>query len=243
MYITWCNIWKTSTSVWPGIPDTEKQMKAWGRRPSASNEEFKKLRRQLQRKRHIKNELCVKLRLLRLFHVDHVVRNRRTALSLAWYEWFSFKGKEWKIYCCELRVVVRTSNMKISRCRLADYVKTLHQKACRTCSMIIFLHSTNQIIDLWRCLWRCRRQIFNSLLISIFAQLLIVCITYLRLQNFLPMSMWFEHHAVNKSHLEEGQSWCRADCTFGTFLEKLTTDSSKNISFIMLKCQRCDVFH
>ena len=48
--------------------------------------EFKKLRRQLQRKRHIKIELCVQLSLLRLFHVDHVVQNRRTALSLAWYE-------------------------------------------------------------------------------------------------------------------------------------------------------------
>jgi len=48
----------------------------------------------------------------------------------------------------QARVVVRTSNMKISRRRLADYVKTLHQKACRT---IIFFHSTNQIIDLWRC--------------------------------------------------------------------------------------------
>ena len=63
--------------------------------------EFKKLRRQLQRKRHIKTELCVNLSLLRLFHVDHVVQNRRTALSLAWYEWFSCKGKEWKIYCCD----------------------------------------------------------------------------------------------------------------------------------------------
>ena len=61
-------------------------------------------------------------------------------------------------------VVVRTSNMKISRRRLADYVKTLHQKACRTCSTIIFLHSTNEIIDLWRCRWRCRRQILNSLM-------------------------------------------------------------------------------
>ena len=59
------------------------------------------------------------------------------------------------------RVVVRTSNMKISRRHLADYVKTLHQKACRTCSTIIFLHSTNQIFHLWRC--RCRRQISNSL--------------------------------------------------------------------------------
>ena len=34
------------------------------------------------------------LSLLRLFHVNHFVQNRRTALSLAWYEWFSCKGKE-----------------------------------------------------------------------------------------------------------------------------------------------------
>ena len=38
------------------------------------NREFKKLRRQLQRKRHNKIELCVKLSLLRLFHVDHIVQ-------------------------------------------------------------------------------------------------------------------------------------------------------------------------
>ena len=57
------------------------------------NKVFKKLRRQLQRKHHIKIELCVKLSLLRLFHVDHVVQNRRTALTLAWYEWFSWKAK------------------------------------------------------------------------------------------------------------------------------------------------------
>ena len=49
---------------------------------SDDNREFKKLRRQLQGKRHIKIELCVKLSLLRLFHVDHVVQNRRSALSL-----------------------------------------------------------------------------------------------------------------------------------------------------------------
>jgi len=66
------------------------------------NREFKKLRRQLQRKRHIKIELCVTLSLLRLSRVDHVVQNRWTALSLAWHEWFSWQGKEWKIYCCEL---------------------------------------------------------------------------------------------------------------------------------------------
>ena len=66
------------------------------------NREFRKLRRQLQGKRHIKIELCVKLSLLRLFHVDHVVQNRRSALSLAGHRWFSSKGKEWKIYSCEL---------------------------------------------------------------------------------------------------------------------------------------------
>ena len=41
------------------------------------------------------------------------------------------------------RVVVRTSNMKVSRRHLADSVKNLHQKACRTCSRIIFPHSAN----------------------------------------------------------------------------------------------------
>ena len=28
-----------------------------------------------------------------------------------------------------------------------------------------FLHSTNQVIDLWRFRWRCRRQILNSLIL------------------------------------------------------------------------------
>ena len=59
-----------------------------------TNREFKMQRRQLQRKRHIKIELCVKLSLLRLFHVDRVVQNTRIALSLAWYERFSCQGKE-----------------------------------------------------------------------------------------------------------------------------------------------------
>ena len=49
----------------------------------SSLREFKKLRRQLQGKRHIKIELCVKLSLLRLFHVYRVVQNRRSALSLS----------------------------------------------------------------------------------------------------------------------------------------------------------------
>ena len=76
-------------------------LRKWRYAPDWTNRESKKIRRQLQRKRHTKIELCVKLSLLRLFYVDHVVQNRRTALSLAWYEWFSCKGEEWKIYCCD----------------------------------------------------------------------------------------------------------------------------------------------
>ena len=57
--------------------------------------EFKKLRRQLQRKLLIKIELCVKSSLLQLFHFGRVVKkNRRSALSLAWHKWFSCKGRE-----------------------------------------------------------------------------------------------------------------------------------------------------
>ena len=38
----------------------------------------------------------------------------------------------------EARLVIRTSNMKIPRRHLADYVIKLHQKACPACSTIIF---------------------------------------------------------------------------------------------------------
>ena len=69
-----------------------------GQNSSIRNLPFKKLRRLLQRKRPNNIKLCVKLSVLRLFQVGHVVQNRWSALSLAWYEWFSFKGKESEIY-------------------------------------------------------------------------------------------------------------------------------------------------
>ena len=50
----------------------------------------------------IKIELYGRLSVLRLFQVGQVVRNRRSLLSLAWHEWFSKKGREWKIFCCGL---------------------------------------------------------------------------------------------------------------------------------------------
>ena len=45
--------------------------------------EFKKLRRLLQRKRHVQIELSIRLSVLRLFQVGHAVQNRRSALSFA----------------------------------------------------------------------------------------------------------------------------------------------------------------
>ena len=56
--------------------------------------EFKKLLLLLQRKRHIKIELCVTFSVLRLFYVGHVVQNRPSALWLAWHEWFSPNGRK-----------------------------------------------------------------------------------------------------------------------------------------------------
>ena len=61
-------------------------------------------------------------------------------------------------------VVVPTSNMETSRCHLADCVKKLRQKACRMCTTIIFPHSTNQIVDLWRCPCNSCRRFLNSLM-------------------------------------------------------------------------------
>ena len=61
-------------------------------------------------------------------------------------------------------VVIKTSNMKISRRFLVDYVKTLNQKLFRTCSTIIPPYSNNQISDLWSFRCRSRRRFLNSLL-------------------------------------------------------------------------------
>ena len=74
---------------------------------------------------------------------------RQSALPLSRHEWFSCKGKEVKDSLLRVCVVVKTSKMQISRRTLADYAK-LHWKACDTCSKIVFLHSSNHTIDLWR---------------------------------------------------------------------------------------------
>ena len=52
------------------------------------------LRRLLQRKLHIKIELCGRLSVLRLLHDGYVVQSKRSALSLAWYECFLYVRAE-----------------------------------------------------------------------------------------------------------------------------------------------------
>ena len=66
------------------------------------NREFKNLRRQLQRKRHIKIELCVWLRALRLIHVRHVHKIGEVYFHLIGTAGFHARGKELKVYCCGL---------------------------------------------------------------------------------------------------------------------------------------------
>ena len=51
-----------------------------------NDREFKKLRRLLQQKHHIKIELWLRLSVTRLLQVGHVVQTRQTILSLAWHE-------------------------------------------------------------------------------------------------------------------------------------------------------------
>ena len=118
-------------------------------------------------------ELCVRLNVQRLFHVGHVVQNRWSVLSLAWHEWFSWKGREWKIYCSHRRQSLKSMN--ISRRLLADYVNKLHQKACRTCSTIIFPHLTNQVIDLLRCRFNSRRRLFQPLRADLHCTIFVAC--------------------------------------------------------------------
>ena len=128
--------------------------------PQPNLKEFKKLRQLLQRKRHFNMEFCVGLNVLRLSHVSHVVQNRRSAFRLAWRKWFSRKGKNesFTVAGSRCRQNLKNENFTSSFGRPRQ---NLHQKACCT---IIFPHSTNQIIHLWRCRCRCCLHFLNSLL-------------------------------------------------------------------------------
>ena len=106
-----------------------------------------KQRRQRQRKRHIKIELCVRLSALRLLHVVHVYKIDEVCFHLIGTNGFHVKAENERFTaagsCCRQKLKYENS-----RRHLADYVKKLHQKACHKCSTIIFPYAANQIIDL-----------------------------------------------------------------------------------------------
>ena len=88
-----------------------------------------RLRRLLQRKSHIKTELCVRLSALRLFHVAHVVENMRSALSFQLARMLSMQRQRIKYLLLWAGVVVRNSKIKLSRRHLADYEKKITPKS------------------------------------------------------------------------------------------------------------------
>ena len=64
-------------------------------------------------------------------------------------------------FCCRRRRGCLSSLMMTETARktllFCKEVTDLFIRACRTCSTIIFPHSTNQILSLWRCRCRSRR--------------------------------------------------------------------------------------
>ena len=85
--------------------------------------------------------------LLRLFHVGRVVQNRRSALSLAWHKWFSGKGKDWKIYCCELalslELQIRKFHVVVWRTTSKHCIK---KRAARAARLFFFIQPIKSLI-------------------------------------------------------------------------------------------------
>ena len=119
-------------------------------------------------------KLCCRLSVLRQFHVGHVLGSWRSVLSLSWHKWFSCKRGEWKIYCHGFAL---STEPQIS----IHFVvwQTMWKKNClkggaASAATLFFLHSTNHIIDLWRCRHCCRRRFFDSILLAVHRTILII---------------------------------------------------------------------
>jgi len=139
-----------SIPIWSRCKEWTKCPFAWPERMVITRRQRTKdllLRRKLQRKRHIKIELCVMLSLTRLFHVGYVVQIRRSALSLAWHEWFSCKGKEWKIYCCELALSSESQIWKfhVFVCQTTSK-HCIKKRAARAARLFFFIQPIKSLI-------------------------------------------------------------------------------------------------
>ena len=93
------------------------------------NREFKKLRRLPQQIRHFKIKLYLGLRVLRLFHVGHVVQISEL------YFYVKAENETFTAAGLRCRQNPKYENFTSSFRRLRQ---KLHQRACHTCSTIIF---------------------------------------------------------------------------------------------------------
>ena len=84
-------------------------------------------------------------------HLTMLARNPTTGLVCAPLHQIP-RTKDLRLYA---QVVIKTLNVVISRCCFAEYGTDLFISACRTCSTLIFPHSTSQVLNLYPC--RCRR--------------------------------------------------------------------------------------
>ena len=132
----------------------------------------------------------VRLSALGLFLVGHVYKIAEVPFHLIDTNGFHVRGKEWMTYCCGLAlssepqiwkfhvVIWLTTSKNCTTGRAArtarfffliQPIKSLIYDvvvavAVVTCSTILFPHSTNQIIDLWRGRRCCRSSFVNSLI-------------------------------------------------------------------------------
>ena len=104
---------------------------------------------------------------LRLFQVGRAVQNKRSALSLAWHEWFSCKSREWKIYYRRFTLSSGCLKWKFHLVVWQITSKNCTKKRAARAARLFFCHSTNQIIDLWRFRCCCRHRFLNFLLTRI----------------------------------------------------------------------------
>ena len=109
--------------------------------------------RQRQWKRHLQIDIWEMVTILwLLLPCIFIVGKARCKWTSRSVDEVNIENERFTVVCFD--VVVKTVNLEISRCHLAGYVKEFYLSARRTCSTIIFPHSTNQIIVFWRR--RCR---------------------------------------------------------------------------------------
>ena len=126
--------------------------------------------------------------------------------------------------------------------------KKIAQKACRTCSTIIFHHSTNQIIDFWRCRFRCHRRcrFLNSLLTQYTPKEnpgfdfheAVICMKHWRLKEghiFVNSACLSNLLATTAAHVETATS-------FRLIRAPYSLASALRVEFLLRFIDRCVVF-